>query len=139
MNDDLDQKTDAELNEIFAVEVAGLRKVPAEDYGADGFWEKVPHPRALVSGGRFTLPFFSTDANAVLPYIHEFGLQKFPGGEPYYFEAKSPICREQGWMLRLMFAHHDGDIVSEQTEAPTFARAACIALIRAKRAEKISP
>jgi alkyl hydroperoxide reductase subunit AhpF len=88
----LDQLTDRELSEVFAVEVVGNN-----DEG---------HP-------------YATSADAVLPYIED----GFTADRACHLETKP-------WDVWV-----SGKGPAVRARAPTFARAACIALILAKRAE----
>lgn len=127
--DNLDALSDAALDEIFAVEVAGWTNI-------DTYLGRNPLPftRSFRGGtddglteGEDTLwheikrlPNFTTDANAVLPWLEkqEWSLY-FDQGEmnPYILTIEYPEKLKA-------------------VEAPTFARAAVLALIRAKRNTK---
>lgn len=98
----LDTLSDAELNERFAVEVAGGRIHDRRDS------ESV---LVEINGEIDWLPHFSTDANAVLPWLENKYWESWPDGD-------GSRCVE---------------VTGHLGFAPTFARAACIALIRAKR------
>ena len=109
MTDELDKLADAELSEVFAVEVAGVEHI-------GNLW------RNTGECWMIGVPPFATDANAVLPW-----LEKLPD-----------------WKVeRMAFGGIDVEIYTENSykviaEAKEYAfpRAVCIALIRAKRAEK---
>ena len=114
MNDELEELTDAGLSKVFAVEVAGFIRKGVLMHKKDGCWMLNP-------------PDFATDANTVLPWLEKrFSIAN------YYPKG---ICGVT-WMVCIMKI----PVISKQTlgEATqkTFPRAACIALIRAKRAEK---
>ncbi len=125
MNDDLDSKSDSELNEIFAVEVMGKILYEDKQPGANGrkYWEE--------DGGStvFYLPdqTFCADANAVLPWIevqadtapHQQAAAQFNGTE---------------WSVVLFTDFDCPHPGSRRGVASTFARAAVIAIIRVKRA-----
>lgn len=135
MTDDLDNKTDRELNEIFAEEVAGWtphRGLMHTEFSRGSEW--------LTDA-----PRFCTDANAVLPWLgnhHWRGNSNGCSGSnsdryPHYtiFVTERPVaeCPER------FGREHCGDSFVGDLIAPSFARAAVIALIRAKRAEKGNP
>lgn len=119
MNDDLDSKTDAEISEIFAVEVAGWRDAdPTETREHYRSW--IPPGKKPIRNCRYSerpAPF-ATSADAMLPW-----LEKHVAASMSYLPHANP----GGWYASLS---------SVKVVAPTFARAACIALIRAKRATK---
>jgi hypothetical protein len=106
-----DSLTDAQLNELFAVEVAGWSS------GGWSAWHKEDEGTDRV----IREPAFTTDANAVLPWLEK-------GGE---WQASK---RQGQWMVS--FYEPKGDMYAHLSVAPTFARAAVIALIRAVRASK---
>ncbi len=121
MPDNLDQQSDAELNTIFAVEVAALIFKPRASCVPCGVdhehWES-------ADGVRFDSEEvqFSTDANAVLPWLDKdkeraMDIRRVGDGWGVSLRPKSTPTAE--WQAAC---------------APTFARAATIALIRAKRA-----
>lgn len=124
--DDLDQKTDAELSEVFAVEVAEAVRRPDESK-TDWF---VPG-QSIHGRGRWLneLPPFATSADAVMPW-----LEKWKGRET---DGIVNIRRINSvpptWVVSLA-----ADIGKTYFYggAHILARAACIALIRAKRATK---
>jgi hypothetical protein len=98
MSDTLDQLTDAELSEVFAVEVAGIPRL--------GF---------VITDSPAPRPLFATSADAVLPFLEQ---------------ALPNCCRPSslGGRWEIEVAHGYGC-------APTLARAACIALLRAERSK----
>jgi len=124
MTDDLDTKTDAQLSEIFAVEVAGWKRA----------FIKKRNGWVSEKGFAPLPPLFAEDANDVLPWLEKnyevhINYADRPFGENFvsqysdawhYTVTVWPKHDERGW----------------QGEAKTFARAACIALIRSKRSEK---
>jgi len=116
--DQLDGLTDAEISEPFAVEYLGWRfKENSEELRPNAWID--PQGHAYYNEPYY--PPFATSSDAVLPYATpRFGCGKMEGG---------------GWMASAHTA--SGDILT--AKAPTFARAACIALLRAKRAEKGQP
>lgn len=113
-SDKLDELTDFELSEVFAKEVAGWRNDPDE-----GWYDE--------NGLSRPWPDFAASADAVLPF-----LEKLPSG-----------C-EIGWWPSVAWSvqfyvpsRHPGNCFKSECEAAgTLPRAACIALIAAKRAEK---
>lgn len=115
MTDSLDSKTDGELNELFAVEVAGWMR--SEERACD-WWI----PGAGLAQGEPLV--FCTDANAVLPF-----LPREPSGNFW-------VCHA-GYMGHRVCIHGGtcADILAEAHDK-TFHRAAVIALLRAKRARK---
>lgn len=119
--DDLDSKPERELNELFAVEVAGL---------TDLHWSAVSERLSCAdpSGGRMEVPPFSTSADAVLTW-----LEKWPDVNIHRVGC-------DGWQVAIMNVKRtaqgeDIGIVSDTWEA-TFPLAATKALIRAYRAQK---
>ncbi len=130
MSDDLDNKSDAELNELFAVEVAGWQ---VGNHGL--FWDSDNREAHIIKGGllhqkrtAMGLPSepqfcvdFCTDANAVLLWLEK-------GAWNLWFEGKQwyRVTVEVG-----LVGEYDG-------HAPTFARAAVLALIRGARAKRAS-
>lgn len=118
--------SEAELGETFAVEVAGWRARRAEGYVAayeivfaDGSLSDIKYGSA--SHAFAVEARFASSADAVLPWLMKY----------------------DSWMAQhgigdvMVSTDHDhGDPDGYVGIAPTFARAACIALIRAKRAEK---
>ncbi len=113
MNDNLDTLSDAQLNDAFAVEVMTL-------LCTEGHWHSKPvFPGAAVTHHRIHM--LCADANAVLPWLEKHGHAgaEFRGGSWFVFL----------WSM--------ADV--PQATAPTFARAAVIALLRAKRAQKGTP
>lgn len=126
----LSDLTNAELSEVFAVEVVG--------------WKRHDDPACMAKKQKFTMPEkwamrpdgelafnhdmhrFADSADAVMPYITEKAwaesIQWMDGCVP------KTVIR---WRVRVMVRGSFVDGI-----APTFARAAVIALIAAKRAEK---
>lgn len=147
--DELDQKTDAELNEIFTVEVAEyvLHDKPfqppmsklevAERWcyrDRDGnFYLGEPyalHKAAFEEiglrwGYMWTRPKFCTDANSVLPWLEKH--------RPWGCDSEDPKMTNT-WRIQVGCSVIGGDM--EFARSQTFARSAVIALIRAKRASK---
>jgi hypothetical protein len=145
MTDPLDQLTDAELSERFAVEVAQTYwPVPLERgdkkqgivarFKAESI-KKRPgaqeRHRGVIKwvGGSYggdLWPSFATSADAVLPFTDAF---------PFCDITRESHLNGKPWSVG--FARTiEGDDAVIHALAPTLARAICIALIRAKRAEK---
>lgn len=140
MNDNLDTLSDAELNAVFAVELAGFRWFKWGDHpdamrflcaprSDQGSFRPTDFHTANHAGSMQEVPSFATDANAVLPFAQS----KYPNVEITCYHAGEFKVRFRKF----------GSLASWYTvavaSASTFARAACIALIRAERAEKGAP
>lgn len=113
MKPDIEQLPDAQLSAIFAREVAG--------WAGDFVYWKDAEGKEVTDDEEYPIaPFFATSADAVMPFVEKV--------------ACSPHRRRlpDAWLF--FVALQDGTYV--KAEATTFARAACIALIKAKRAEK---
>jgi len=107
MSDNLDNLTDARLSEIVAVEVAGI----------------APEALPVMSAGG-CVPDYPNDANAVLPL-----LEKWRIDADFHSSYKT-------WIIVVKpTIYHPHDALSATAEAKTFARAACLALVRAKRSQ----
>lgn len=121
-NDNLDTLSDAELSEAFAVECAGFVDEPNFPHmfwlGPDGCME------AKQTEDGEPVDFFATSADAVLPILDKTGRWT----SDYSVTSEPPGAE-----------HHVRLYLGTRAFAPTFARAACIALLRAKRAEKGQP
>jgi hypothetical protein len=117
VTDELDQLSDAALSEVFAVEVAGWTRTGMK--ARHLAW----NPPAKFPG--FTPPPYATSADAVLPHLDADGW-----GEMNHTRGNGQ------WRVRVKPM---GVVGFAEGRAPTFARAACIALIRAKRAVKGAP
>jgi hypothetical protein len=126
---DLDQLSDRELSEVFAVEVAGWKRFveklrfvggeedqvrfrPAGRHDEKGYWSELPVD-------------YATDANAVLPHLEQMG---------FCTADREPHLEGWPWYVAVA-ATLEGDDPLHSAIAPTFARAACVALIKAKRTE----
>lgn len=135
--DELDSLPDSALNELFAVEVAGFAWV--SDHSMRKCWLLAPHSlkHPMFAAMTRSLDFdvrdrgslidWCTDANAVLPW-----LEKYQNALPCWIAGswQTTISKEVG-------EGETFDVVAlGDAEAPTFARAAVLALIRAKRASK---
>ncbi len=146
MNDNLDTLNDAELNEAFAVEVAGwlprwhifkrglyfrpnAAGYTSKESEAGLFTEEeakayeYPHDEP-VTIRRAALGQFSTDANAVLPWLEK-------------YDPVSVTWTGKSWAVTIMEETGSGETYDVPTiaeaDAASFATAACIALLRAKR------
>ena len=120
MTDELDSMDFVQLSETFATEVAGWKHegpviIAAKKGGIIANWKN-------ANGDWVYDPTFATDANAVLPW-----LGKHQNANSYAFGI---------WMIRIIISDSRPIKILAEASAPTFPRAACIALIRAKRAEK---
>lgn len=117
MSYELDSLTDAKLSEVFAVEVAGwardgsaLSPLRWKDAAGEMPWD--------YENDKLGQPKFATSADAVMPFLEGSGCWR--------------AYREK---------HGQGVLISVGLIKPaigfshTFARAVCIALIRAKRAQ----
>lgn len=122
--DNLDQPPDAELSEVFAVEVAGYKRFLDP---ACGFIWKDAEGAVVIPRVRQR---FATSADAVLPYIDALGWAEVN----QWNQRDGKPTNERAWRVRVMAR---GSYI--EGTAPTFARAACIALLRATRAEKGQP
>jgi len=113
MTDDLDTKTPVELNEIFAEDVLNLQ------------YERESHTWRKEDGSIVFSRPASTISDVTIPFLNEYPwlLNAYPG---------------KVWIL-VYEKNRPGlsclDILSEAT-SDTFAKCACIALVRAKRKEK---
>jgi len=122
MTDDLDTKTDANLSEIFAVEVAGWTFTlgTVEKWWRDGDGD-------FRGAGFINLPHFATSADAVLPWMEVDFLGKHGNCDMDY--------RTDSKEWRAHIYTDDGDF-SVGSISPKFARTACIARIRAEREKR---
>lgn len=141
MNDNLDTLSDAELSAVFAVELAGFRWFKWGDHpdamrflcaprSDQGSFRPTDFHTANHSGSMREVPSFATDANAVLTW-----LEKWPLVEIHLVSGE--------WQVALCERYRDArgehESVIAEGDGAIFASAACIALIRAKRAEKGAP
>ena len=114
MSDELDGLSDARLSEVFAVEVAG--------FAASRFAVHVSGTAEYPIWAQALPPPFATDANAVLPYLSK---------ESWWAEND----HDKNGMVFVRIWTGIGESCHLVGIAPIFARAACIALIRAARAK----
>ncbi len=119
MSDQLDALPDAALNELFSVEVAGWHRgnEVRDKTEYRGYWYS--DGPGVEHIGTFAPPF-CTDATAVLPW-----LAKSHSWQSLYDQGEMREYTVDVW------APNHGNAA-----AATFARAAVIALIRAKRSSK---
>jgi len=121
MSDELDTKTDGELSGVFAVGVAGWRD---DTELPNVFWRtKRKGGEGLTLERKKGFDKFATDANAVMPWLGKFG------------DAAASFCPEDKGRWYVGITGFGGEFC-ECAFASTFARAACVALIRAARARK---
>lgn len=120
--DNLDTLRDAELSEVFAVEYAGWREIHPCSCG-------VQKRGTSPEGKCIHVPPFATSADAVLPFLNKWRWMA-GNGQPL-----ASIRDNDGLMVK-MVKICEPDLGLPHAVAPTFARAACIALIRSRRAEK---
>lgn len=121
MNDDLDSKTDAELNELFAVEVAELEKCDAwlpAFHWSTGF-QKGHCDHVNCTPRQLWPRQYCTKADLVLPWLEKAG-----------------YCAEYFGGNGNTVVFIDGPPKSRAGNAKGFARAAVLALIRMHRAKK---
>ena len=117
-NDKLEQLTDAELSEVFAVEVAGWEKVmPSER----GYTWKNPNGNGEGNPVLVSYPPFAYHVDAVLPWLEK--------------HNEITILREDGFWKVYLYVFKDMAPLYKSYNT-SFPRAACVALIRAKRAEQ---
>jgi len=117
------QLDDAELSVLFAKKVARLKNISVkgivnpriEHYTYSAPTKDNPYLRLPI-------PSFATSADAVLPWLERHG------GWCHVYDQFS-VSRGVHYIVLLL---NDGKSLNDT--APTFARAACLALIRAKRA-----
>lgn len=110
MTDNLDQLTDAELDEVFAVEVAGwtVDKSLCDDPQCHMMHESICGPE-----GESITPHFSTSMDALMPWLETMD--------------DATITRlGPRWLVQML-----GGVT--ETETNSLPRAVCIALIRANR------
>jgi len=115
--DDLDNKTNPQLNEIFAVEVAALEVRKALSDGVD-YWCRPRGGFAWLCGEEY-----ADSADAVLPWLSKCD-----------WVGINRNSNTKKWDVQLDL-DSDNEIETAAKSA-TFARAATIALIRAERMKK---
>lgn len=139
MSDELDKLSDAELSECFAVEVAEVWKretprdggVRAYSVVGTGAWREIHEGPGCWRPD--DLSDFATSADAVLPWLEKTG-----GTGKYEAWCPTPIITFNRLGVRPEHCGWNIDLGEHNkiNRAPTFARSACIALIRAKRGSK---
>ena len=139
-NDTLDQLSDARLSEVFAVEVAGWKEF-AFIAGSGAILHEGIIPLDDMIDQHPECPSFSTDANAVLPWLDRC---KPTGLWVQIMDRTNGInCGLRDWLVVITnyddiddYAHIPDNAVYVEGASPIFPRAACIALIKATRAGK---
>jgi hypothetical protein len=116
MNDELDKMTDAELNEAFAVEVAGLHFDPplARWYDASDC--------PVTFGNDECAPNYCGDTNSVLTWLEK----------QQYWSGKRPNMPYEV----IIYTNPDDFKTFFIGNGQTFGNASCKAMLRAKRAAK---
>lgn len=113
--------TDAELSAAVAEKVAGWKKSVCYEDERVWYWT----PPALKEGERgkpVRPPSYATDANAVLPLLQAQGM----------VEVNKMYRENIGWQWEVkVWEDGKGFFPKGEGEAPTFPRAACLALLRA--------
>jgi hypothetical protein len=127
MSDELDSLTNAQLSEAFAVEVDGWKRGTTIE-GKPALWPPDKEPPTKRKQGMWPYGIsvgdrFATSTDAVLPF-----LDKHP------WNARNGVDYCDGHHRVTITGIGRPGIVSEAFST-TFARAACIALIRAARAQ----
>lgn len=124
-DDDLDQKTDDEISAILALEVAQWTYWPADslDFRSHEHWRDSENEVHVE-------PAFATDASAVLPWLEKWQKEEDPSRHRLVKMAYG-----HGYLGVGHFCTMHGEDHLHVGYAPSFARAACVALIRAKRAQ----
>lgn len=123
--DDLEHLSDARLQMIFIKEVGQFQRAwsgTGRSKDSDGWRRKAGNGWEFVYD--YDMPDFSTAPAAVMPYLdkHHCSIRNESGG---------------GWQVSLLGGVHQMQVKGASTEKfLTFARAACIALIRAARQAK---
>lgn len=138
-NDNLDTLPDAELSEVFAIEVAGYIRTETPDARTDTYDSRVwtdqdgntfvSSPYSVFNlrkyGHEWEKATFAASADAVIPYLDTYG-----------WDVAHMRCRDGTTIRRLYLRSQCHEVLGACEVATTFPRAACIALIRAKRAEQ---
>ena len=106
--DDLDQKTTAQLSELFAVEYAGFKRIETVDCGV--IWNDAEGAVAVPR----SYSRFAESADAVLPFVD-------------WCEVKRLHAEPKWWRVR---------VACGSAVAPTLAHGLCLAMLRAARARK---
>lgn len=130
-NDNLGTLSDSLLSEAFAIEVAGWTKVRRTIRGA-GAPEREPSPYGFPPGKNYecSVTPFATSADAVLPWLEKYGVSHQYTPERGHIFMLYSDGFAHGARCQYCVGHY-----MEPSPRTTFARAACLALIRARRAE----
>lgn len=115
MNDNLDSLPDAQLDELFAVEICGFHYV---DYTRRCYREKPTELLNALQGG-FNLPPFCASADSVLSFLEKYG------------DADITYTKHCGNARYVVSVRRDSRAVDSK-----LARAIVLCLLRARRAEK---
>lgn len=124
--DSLDAKSDAELNQLFSVEVVRRRFDQTVAYG----WRDSKGARRPTAEWPEN---FCADANAVLFWLENWHREN-PMNRSIEI-SRAGNCR-MDWFITLVIENEEQKYDYSMGTASTFARAACLSLIRAKRASK---
>ena len=142
--DSLESLSDLELNEVFAVEVCGWTAGEGkwiDDNGGDGYcssgysleWEghwiddgKRKFPRTALA--------FSSSADAVLPYLEKASHERVAFTDSIWYDKMGDY-----WTVELRVPARQAparDKIEIGASHASFARAACLALVKAHKAAK---
>lgn len=128
----LEEMGNAELSEVFAVEIAGWTRGEA------------PMGMSLLPTSCWINPFpfhgepyFANSVDNCYPYLERHSQETYDkrGGEPDVFRLYSPSHADDMWTVQRIYMHHDSDVEETAVADKSLARAICIALIKAKRGE----
>ena len=131
-HDDLETRLDAELEALFAREVAQLGTV--ESHWGDGEgnaifqWKPLPDPRPSYDQSWSRIPKYCADANVVLPCLETAGWSGVGNRCGSTCASTVDVLIDGGPATAI------GQADYERTQTP-FARAGVIALLRSKRAQ----
>jgi len=133
MSDELDSLTDAQITNTFRQEVAGM-------YFGASYKRSDPEFtwRMLDTENHVTFPpDFTTDADAIFEYLEGHSCVEIQRVHQRRENGLVDDALPLHWRFQI-FLRISKDHIPEYAEAtaPEFARASCIALIRAKRSEK---
>lgn len=121
MTDELDNLPDVELSAVFAVEVAGWKDSPIYP---ESHWI-TPVGKHVDKKLRLDFPF-ANSMDALMPWLDKM----------FFWECRfGPFGRKEPKFFSVSVSLVPGSMFY-YSHAPTPARAACIAILRAKRAEK---
>ncbi len=135
-NDGLDAKSDSELSVLFAHEIVGFKWIGNPDsrtshlvrpdfkYNAANWITSQSPTERFKKQVTSAVPDVCTDANAVLPWLEKLLSWRITGASG----------AGVGWIVEVDFTPvSENAAMHSLGRAPTFARAAVIALLRAKR------